>query len=89
MRRRDPGGRILVSFFGPARAKYGCRLTSVVLAVQKAAPVQEGVPRQRVVDLDELFKSTRTKPKLYYMPVSEEVARERLAAQRRDSRGRH
>lgn len=70
----------------------------VVLAVQKAPPVTVSggeitatatTARPRIVDLDELFKSTRAKPKLYYMPVSEATARERLAAQRRDSRGRH
>lgn len=70
----------------------------VVLAVQKAPPVAAltgetttttTTTKPRIVDLDELFKSTRAKPKLYYMPVSEATARERLAVQRRDSRGRH
>lgn len=69
-----------------------------VLAVQKAPPVVAlagetatamTAAKPRIVDLDELFKSTRAKPKLYFMPVSEATARERLAAQRRDSRGRH
>lgn len=72
-----------------------------MLAVQKAPPVAAAAGettaaaatatavRPRIADLDELFKSTRAKPKLYFLPVSEAIARERLAAQRRDSRGRH
>ena len=40
------------------------------------------------MNLDQLFKSTRAKPKLYYLPVDSRVASARLAEQGRDSRGR-
>ncbi|KAL0634148.1 hypothetical protein Q9L58_006955 [Maublancomyces gigas] len=80
----------------PTGPRGGRERKNSVLAVQKAPPVTVSggettatTARPRIVDLDELFKSTRAKPKLYYMPVSEATARERLAAQRRDSRGRH
>jgi len=41
------------------------------------------------MNLDQLFLCTRAKPKLYYLPVDKEVARERLRKQGRDSRGRY
>lgn len=40
------------------------------------------------MNLDELFLSTRTKPKLYYLPVDKTIAEERLAKMGRDSSGR-
>ena len=42
---------------------------------QSSRPSQPG---QGFKPLDELFKSTTTKPKLYYLPVSREVADQRL-----------
>ncbi|KAA8896057.1 hypothetical protein FN846DRAFT_911061 [Sphaerosporella brunnea] len=45
--------------------------------------------RAKVMDLDQLFRSTRTKPKLYYLPVDPEIAKERLRKQGRDSKGRY
>ncbi|KAI5812374.1 hypothetical protein BZA77DRAFT_347084 [Pyronema omphalodes] len=41
-----------------------------------------------VMNLDQLFRSTTTKPKLYYLPVDEKIALERLAKQGRDAKGR-
>ncbi|KAI5856400.1 hypothetical protein BZA05DRAFT_388349 [Tricharina praecox] len=57
-------------------------------------PMQSGStgPREKrpkVMNFDQLFLSTRAKPKLYYLPVDKEVARERLRKQGRDSRGRY
>jgi hypothetical protein len=40
------------------------------------------------MNLDQLFRSTTTKPKLYYLPVDEKIALERLAKQGRDAKGR-
>lgn len=34
--------------------------------------------RPKVTNLDQLFLSTRAKPKLYYLPVDKEVARVRM-----------
>jgi len=34
--------------------------------------------RAKVMNLDQLFLSTRAKPKLYYLPVDKEVATERM-----------
>jgi hypothetical protein len=45
--------------------------------------------RTKVVDLDQLFRSTKTKPKLYFLPVDPEIANERLRKQGRDSKGRY
>jgi len=42
-----------------------------------------GGGRVVVKDLDQLFRSTTTKPKLYWMPVDPDVSRERLAAYER------
>lgn len=49
------------------------------------APVQ---PKKKVMNLDELFLSTKTKPKLYYLPQDKEVAKERLAKEGRDLDGK-
>ncbi|KAF8540950.1 hypothetical protein BDD12DRAFT_879623 [Trichophaea hybrida] len=57
-----------------------------------APPVHAKGPTDRkpiVMNLDQLFQSTRTKPKLYFLPVDESLARSRLAKQGRDSRGRY
>ncbi|KAL4957514.1 hypothetical protein BDW69DRAFT_180579 [Aspergillus filifer] len=43
-----------------------------------AQPSRPSQPGQGFKPLDELFKSTTTKPKLYYLPVSREVADRRL-----------
>jgi hypothetical protein len=40
------------------------------------------------MDLDQLFMSTKTKPKLYYLPVEASVAKERLRKEGRDENGR-
>jgi hypothetical protein len=58
----------------------------------EAPPVHARGPAERkpiIMNLDQLFRSTRAKPKLYYLPVDESVARTRLAKQGRDSRGRY
>lgn len=34
-------------------------------------------PEEMVIELDKLFKKTKTIPYIYYLPVSEEVAKER------------
>lgn len=39
---------------------------------------EEGERKVKIMNMDELFMFTEAKPKLYYLPVSEEVARERL-----------
>ncbi|KAF8242643.1 hypothetical protein K440DRAFT_616197 [Wilcoxina mikolae CBS 423.85] len=57
-----------------------------------APPAHAKGPTERkpiVMNLDQLFQSTRTKPKLYFLPVAESLARSRLAKQGRDSRGRY
>ncbi|KAH0604829.1 uncharacterized protein H6S33_006497 [Morchella sextelata] len=83
------GAEVLGAPTGPRGARErAVERKNSVLAVQKGAPTQDVAPpaagarTTRFVDLDDLFKSTVAKPKLYYMPVSEEIARERLAAAR-------
>ncbi|KAL1971999.1 hypothetical protein VTN31DRAFT_7218 [Thermomyces dupontii] len=61
-------------------------------AARRASPKGES-SRPRTVEqgfkaLDELFLSTKTKPKLYYLPVSREVAEQRLAQFAKLARGR-
>ncbi|RPB05162.1 hypothetical protein L873DRAFT_1832812 [Choiromyces venosus 120613-1] len=45
-----------------------------------------GGGRVVVKDLDLLFRSTTTKPKLYWMPVEQDISRERLAEHERNRR---
>ncbi|TGZ76171.1 hypothetical protein EX30DRAFT_345129 [Ascodesmis nigricans] len=45
----------------------------------------QGQKRRVVMDLDQLFKSTRTKPKLYYLPVDPAIAEERLREREREN----
>ena len=37
-------------------------------------------PEETVIELDKLFKKTKTVPCIYYLPISEEVAKERKKA---------
>ncbi|KAL7274980.1 hypothetical protein RUND412_002093 [Rhizina undulata] len=51
---------------------------------QQPQQSQQQQPTKVIKQLDELFRSTTAKPKLYWMPVSDDVARERLERARND-----
>ncbi|KAF3935051.1 hypothetical protein ABW20_dc0106638 [Dactylellina cionopaga] len=66
----------------PADAPVGPRGRSSFSAATPITPttgVNAIPPGAKVVSLDELFLSTKTKPKIYYKPVDEATARERIA----------
>ncbi|KAG0639294.1 hypothetical protein HOY80DRAFT_1136899 [Tuber brumale] len=75
---RDFGARSTTSNF--AAATTDPAITNS--ATQRTAATGGG-GRIVVKDLDQLFRSTVTKPKLYWMPVDPEISRERLAAYER------
>ncbi|KAI5777643.1 hypothetical protein EDC01DRAFT_677517 [Geopyxis carbonaria] len=68
----------------------GPRRQSEAAVPTAPAPVARGPDGKKrvVMNLDELFMSTREKPKLYFLPVDESIAQARLAKQGRDSTGR-
>ncbi|PWW79045.1 hypothetical protein C7212DRAFT_356249 [Tuber magnatum] len=73
-----------------AEREFGARSTASNFAAATAGPTinnttqrTTGGGRVVVKDLDQLFRSTTTKPKLYWMPVDPGISRERMAAYER------
>ncbi|KAG0126484.1 hypothetical protein HOY82DRAFT_542590 [Tuber indicum] len=78
------GVQIAEREFG-ARSSFSAATTDPTItnsATQRTATTGGG-GRIVVKDLDQLFRSTVTKPKLYWMPVDPDISRERLAAYER------
>lgn len=77
---------------GPRGGSEGMSFTHRWIMQQAAesfeAAAQKTEPKKKIMNLDELFLSTKAKPKLYYLPVSESIAKERLDKQGRDPTGK-
>ncbi|SLM34974.1 SAP domain [Lasallia pustulata] len=81
--RTEPGRGVVGAPLGP-------RISEAVQAVRQADAVPRHDGGKGFKALDDLFQSTAAKPKLYYLPASEEVANRRLdklAAGRGGGRG--
>jgi len=74
---RDFGARTIAPNFATAATDSTTTISST------AQRTTGGGGRVVVKDLDQLFRSTTTKPKLYWMPVDPDISRERLAAYER------